>query len=288
MTIEKELINCTSDEEKKELLKTKLEELLKVLKPTVQSIYEDGATPRSIETCFENRCFYERIYTDMESIVSIVKSLSSDKDKLDILLAVTKMFTMCFCFTLKEIREDTLFALSNNDKEWWKNYLSERKNSLLNMKDTILKSLSSFENNDMLNEIEKQFKQLDSLVILEEDMDIHTWGSLISTLYKLIYNTISGLDEKYKEYDPEIIKAKYLRQNEITLEGVETYGEGTWIKCNRQNEGVEKENYKKYHEEAKKIWLGGLLGSDDIYLFVDNNQKPQFYVSMASNHYTRR
>ncbi len=157
MTLKEELANCTSDEEKKELLKTILETLLKELKPDVQYLYANYNTsiPNS-----EEELLNKKIYM---YIGTIVKSLSSDKDKLDILLIVTK----AFC---KAQRKSEMHTELDYD-DAWRNALIERKNSFLNMKDSILKSISSFGDNDILNEIEELLNQLKSLVISEKDMD---------------------------------------------------------------------------------------------------------------------
>lgn len=286
MKIEEKVINCTSDEEKKELLKTELEQLLKELKLKVEFIYAEENT---IISKSELNSLNEEIY---KNIGSVVKSLSSDKDKLDILLVLAKSF--CKIHKKQRIYEiigdidDYAFDKLIENSLLWKKQLDKRKNSFINMKNTILKSLSSSENSDILNEIEEQLKQLDSLVILKEDMKRGSIEDDLLSLYELVYNILNGLDGKYKEYNPEIVKAMYLRKNEITLEGVETYGEGRWIKCNAQNGGIEKENYEKYDKDVFKKLDWVLSSTKDNYMFIDNNQIPRILVNMSSNCYTRR
>ncbi len=113
-----------------------------------------------------------------------------------------------------------------------------------------------------------------------------------STL-QFIYEHIGNLDE-FKNFANlyfaavEIYKNTVAEKSQITLEGVDTYGKGTWIKFD--GKGTDEENYL---ENAKKLsalvqdtpWCTKQLASSqlangDFYVFVDAEQKPHIAVRM--------
>ena len=116
-----------------------------------------------------------------------------------------------------------------------------------------------------------------------------------STL-QFMYEHIDSLDE-YKNFANlyfaavEIYKNTVAEKSKITLEGVETYGKGTWIKFD--GKGNDEENYL---ENAKKLsalvqdtpWCTKQLASSqladgDFYVFVDTDRKPHVAVRMEGN-----
>ena len=89
----------------------------------------------------------------------------------------------------------------------------------------------------------------------------------------------------------EIFKQTIAKHSGITIEGVETYGKGQWIKFDGKNTDEE-----QYLENAKKLaalvqdtpWCTKTLASTqlaegDFYVFLDNEGKPHVAVRMTGN-----
>ena len=113
---------------------------------------------------------------------------------------------------------------------------------------------------------------------------------------KFIYEHLENIDE-YKNFANlyfaavEIYKKTIAEKSEITLDGVDTYEKGKWIKFD--GKGTDEENYL---ENAKKLaalvqdtpWCTKQLASSqladgDFYVFVDNEGKPHIAVKMNGN-----
>ena len=116
-----------------------------------------------------------------------------------------------------------------------------------------------------------------------------------STL-KFIYENIKNIDE-YRNFANlyfaaiEIYKKTITEKSEITLDGVDTYEKGKWIKFDGKT--TDEENYL---ENAKKLaalvqdtpWCTKQLASSqladgDFYVFVDNEGNPHIAVKMKGN-----
>ena len=117
--------------------------------------------------------------------------------------------------------------------------------------------------------------------------------TLNETVLNTIYNNVDNYNNFANLYFAglEIFNKTIAQKNNISLENVETYGMGHWIKFDGKT--TDEENYLKNAQELASLvkdtpWCTKTLASTqlaqgDFYVFVDNDNKPHIAVKTSGN-----
>ena len=117
------------------------------------------------------------------------------------------------------------------------------------------------------------------------------------TLNEIVLDTIYNNIDEYNNFANlyfaglEIFNKTIAQKNNISLDNVDTYGMGKWIKF--EGKTTDEKNYIKNAQELSSLvkntpWCTKSLASSqlsqgDFYVFVDNNNKPHIAVKMSGN-----
>ena len=153
------------------------------------------------------------------------------------------------------------------------------------LRETLTKTYKKDEDGDKTNTIVKKrdlHKSISSHMILAND-----------TILKILYENVLDYSNFANLYYAalEVYNQSIIEKSEISIDGVDTYGLGRWIKF----EG-KVSNEKEYIENSKKLaslvsgtpWCTKTLASSqlaegDFYVFVDHQDKPHIAVKMRGN-----
>lgn len=127
--------------------------------------------------------------------------------------------------------------------------------------------------------------------------NMHETISSHMTLNETVLNTIYNNVDNYNNFANlyfaglEIFNQTIAQRNNISLENVDTYGMGHWIKFDGKT--TDKENYLKNAQELSSLvkdtpWCTKSLASSqlaqgDFYVFIDNDNKPHIAVKTSGN-----
>ena len=142
----------------------------------------------------------------------------------------------------------------------------------------------------------KVYKKDDNKVIVKQrklNESIEGHMLLNDTVLKIIYNNLDTYENFKELYYAGVAEFNNIIKDssEITLENVNTYGKGRWIKFNGRTS--DSENYAENVIRLKTLvqdtpWCTKTLASSqleqgDFYVFVDNSNKPHIAVKMNGN-----
>ena len=133
----------------------------------------------------------------------------------------------------------------------------------------------------------------DKTIVKKRDLHKSVAGHMVlnKTTLDVIYNNLENYDNFANLYFAglEIFNKTTAEKNGISLDGVETYGKGKWLKF--EGKSSNKAEYLKNAEKLASLvkdtpWCTKTLASSqladgDFFVFVDNEEKPHIAVKMS-------
>ena len=135
----------------------------------------------------------------------------------------------------------------------------------------------------------------DKTIIKKRDLHRSIAGHMVlnKTTLDVIYNNLESYDNFANLYFAglEIFNKTTAEKNGISLEGVETYGKGKWLKFEGKssNEAEYLKNAEKLASLVKdtpwctKTLASSQLAQGDFFVFIDNEEKPHIAVKMSGS-----